>query len=240
MFLTIPAVDLKDGKCVQLRQGLETEVLLELKDPLGVAKRWERVGAPRLHVVDLDGAIKGMRVNEDILMDIVNEVRIPVQFGGGVRRIEDARKLLDFGVEKIIVGTMALENPVVLGGLVEKYGKDRVIVALDSRGGEVVVKGWKAGTGIVAKEVIRNFESYAREVLFTNVDMEGLMKGVNEVAIEEVVKASSLDVIVSGGVSSVEDIKKVRSLGAKGVVIGSALYTGKLDYKEALKVARGT
>jgi phosphoribosylformimino-5-aminoimidazole carboxamide ribotide isomerase len=238
MFLAIPAVDLKDGKCVQLRQGLETDVLLELEDPIGVARRWESMGAPRLHVVDLDGAIKGARVNEGILREIVREVGVPIQFGGGVRRIADARELLDFGVEKIILGTMALEDPEALAGIVEKYGKERVMVALDSKGGEVVVKGWKAGTGIAAKEVIRKFEPYASEVLFTNVDVEGLMKGVNKGAVEEVVKASSLDVIVSGGISTVDDIKRIRSLGARGVVIGSALYTGKLDYREALKAAK--
>ncbi len=240
MFLAIPAVDLKDGKCVQLRQGLETEVLLELDDPLEVARKWAAMGAPRLHVVDLDGTIKGARLNEGILRDMVKELEIPVQFGGGVRTIEDAMELLDLGVEKIILGTMALENPEALAVIAEKYGRHRIIVALDSRGGEVVVKGWKAGTGVAAKDVIVKFEPYAREVLFTNVDVEGLMKGVNEDAIKEVVEASSLDVIVSGGISSVDDIRRVRSLGARGAVIGSAIYTGKLDYRAALRAARGT
>lgn len=237
MFLVIPAVDLKDGKCVQLRQGREEEVLLELEDPLGIARRWESLGAPRLHVVDLDGTIKGKRVNEGILRSIVAEAGIPVQFGGGVRTIEDARKLLDYGVEKIILGTMALESPSVLAGLAEKYGKDRVMVALDSKGGEVVIRGWKSGTGVAAMDVIRTFEPYAREALFTNVEVEGKMKGIDERPIKELVRASSLDIIVSGGISSVNDVKRIKSLGAKGVVIGSAIYTGKLDYRNALRAA---
>lgn len=240
MFLVIPALDLKNGRCVQLRQGMETEVIVELEDPLEVARKWARLGAPRLHVVDLDGAIKGVRVNEGILREIVEKLNIPVQFGGGVRTLQDARSLLDLGVEKIILGTMALENPGALEGLAEKYGRERVMVALDSKGGEVVVKGWKAGTGIAAKDAIKKFEPYASEALFTNIEVEGRMKGIREKPIKEVVGASTLGVIVSGGITSVEDIMRVKRLGARGVVIGSALYTGKLDYRDALRAGKGT
>jgi len=234
MFLAIPAVDLKNRKCVQLKQGREDRVLLEIEKPLEIAKLWERAGAPRLHVVDLDGAIRGVRSNENILKDMVKELEIPIQFGGGIRTVEDARNLLDLGVEKIILGTMALESTDKLKLIVEKYGRERLIVALDSKKGEVVIRGWKERTGVLAKKIIKKFEPYTNEILFTNVDVEGLMNGIDTSAIEEVIKSSSLDIIVSGGISSIDDIKEVRSLGAKGVVIGSAIYTGTLRYKDAL------
>jgi phosphoribosylformimino-5-aminoimidazole carboxamide ribotide isomerase len=237
MFLVIPAVDLKAGRCVQLRQGREEEVIIELEDPVGVARGWERLGAPRLHVVDLDGAFKGKRRNEGVLIEILKSVHIPVQFGGGIRSVEEAEKLLELGVSKVILGTLALENPASLAGIAERYGRERLIVALDSRRGEVVVRGWLKKTGMHASKVVKRFEPYAGEVLYTNVDVEGLMKGVDEEAIREVVSATSMGVIVSGGVSSVRDVKRIKDLGAKGVVIGSALYTGKLDYREALREA---
>ncbi len=238
MFLVIPAVDLKGGKCVQLRQGREDSVILELDDPVAVALRWERLGAPRLHVVDLDGALKEKRVNEGILREIVGRIGIPVQFGGGIRSPEDVGALLDLGVSRVIIGTLALENPKILEAISERHGRDKITIALDSRKGKVVVRGWKKNTGLKPSEIARKFEPYASEVLYTNVDREGLMRGVAEEAIKEVVEATSMGVIVSGGVSTVEDVKKIKGLGAKGVVIGSAIYTGKLDYRDALKVSK--
>lgn len=237
MFLVIPAVDLKAGRCVQLRQGREEEVIMELEEPVKVAREWERLGAPRLHVVDLDGAIRGRRRNEEVLREILRSVRIPVQFGGGIRSVREAEKLLELGVSKVILGTLALEDPGSLAGIAERHGRERLIVALDSRGGEVVVRGWRKQTGVRASRIVGRFEPYAGEVLYTNVDVEGLMRGIDEEAVREVVNATSMGVIVSGGVSSVRDVRRVKALGARGVVIGSAIYTGKLDYREALRTA---
>lgn len=238
MFLVIPAVDLKSGKCVQLRQGKEEDVILELDDPLEVAENWENLGAPRLHVVDLDGAIQGRRRNENILKKIVERVNIPIQFGGGIRSPQDVDHLLELGVSRIIIGTLALEKPKVLAEIANRHGRDKVTIALDSRRGEVVVRGWKKTTGVTPSQVVKGFEDYASEVLYTNVDVEGLMKGIVDERIKEVVESTDMEVIVSGGVSTVEDILKIKGLGARGVVIGSALYTGKLDFKEALDAAR--
>lgn len=238
MFLVIPAVDLKDGKCVQLRQGEEQDVIIELEDPVEVAEKWERLGAPRLHVVDLDGALRSDRANEGILRKIVRRVGIPVQFGGGVRSMEDVGALLELGVSRVILGTIALEDPELLEKISERYGRDKITVALDSKGGEVVVRGWRKATGLKPWETVKKFEAYASEVLYTNVDREGLMGGVSEEAVRELVDSTSMGVIVSGGVSTVGDVKKIKMLGARGVVIGSAIYTGKLDYREALKGGR--
>ncbi len=153
-----------------------------------------------------------------------------------MRCFEDASKFLNLGAEKVILGTIAIRKPEVLRNLEEMYGRERIIVALDSREGYVVIKGWKERTGVKAEELAENFKEFASEFLFTNVDVEGRLGGIDEEIIKKVVKATDGAVIVSGGVSTIEDIRKVKTLGAKGVVIGSALYTGKIDFKEALKL----
>ncbi len=237
-FLVIPALDLKGQKCVQLVGGDPEKKLIEEDNPLEIAKQWGGSGAKRLHVIDLDGAIEGERRNEPIVREIVEALEIPVQFGGGLRSMADARAFLDMGVEKIILGTMALQNPDALEGLAEKYGPERIIIALDSRGGMVAVKGWTESTGQRASEIVRNFEPYASEVLFTDIDVEGRMAGIDSALIKEVIDATSLGVIVSGGVTTIEDIKTARDAGAGGVVIGSALYMGKLDFKEAKRLEK--
>ncbi len=235
-FLVIPALDLKERKCVQLQGGDPSRKLVELDEPLEIAKNWEKLGAERLHLIDLDGAIQGKRVNEDIVRAIIEELRIPVQYGGGIRTLEDASKFLNLGAEKVILGTLAIKKPEVLRSLEEKYGQSRIIVALDSRDGYVVIKGWKEKTKVRASELAESFKELASEFLFTNVNVEGRLKGIEEEIIGEVVEATEGRVIVSGGISSLEDIKRVKALGARGVVIGSALYTGRIDFKEALKL----
>jgi len=238
-FLVIPAVDMKDGKCVQLRQGNEEQVIIEMDDPLAIASCFVRSGAPRLHVIDLDGAIGGKRVNAEILERMATELEVPIQFGGGIRTIVDARRLLDLGVQKIILGTFALDMPEAVLRLAEEYGPERIMVALDSRKGKVLVKGWKEETEESPMEAVTRFEKCASEVLFTNVDVEGLMEGVSLSVIEDMVASTSLGVIVSGGITTLEDVRDVRKAGAAGCVIGSALYTGKLDYLKALRVGVG-
>jgi len=237
-FLVIPAVDLKNRKCVQLRQGNAKDIIISLDAPVDVALNWESMGAKRLHVIDLDGAIDGRRINEDILIEIVKRSKVPVQFGGGVRSLDTAKSVLDHGVDKIILGTIALDNPQVVMDLADTYGKDRIIVALDSKDGKVVVKGWQEKTFLEATKIVERFEDIAGEVLFTNVDVEGLMKGFDKKIIEDLVRSTSLGVIVSGGISTVNDVQKARDTGALGCVVGSALYTGKLDFKSALEVLK--
>ncbi|RLG55224.1 MAG: 1-(5-phosphoribosyl)-5-((5-phosphoribosylamino)methylideneamino)imidazole-4-carboxamide isomerase [Candidatus Hydrothermarchaeota archaeon] len=229
-FLVIPALDLKDKKCVQLVQGDPSKKIVELEEPVSIAKHWEEKGARRLHLIDLDGAILGERKNEGIVKEIVKELSIPVQFGGGIRSLEDAIHFLDLGVEKIILGTLAIKSPEIVEKLEEKYGKERIIIALDSKQGYVAIKGWKKTTKIKATELAKKFESLVEEFLFTNIDVEGKMRGINEKIIKEVISSTKAKVIVSGGISSVEDVKKIKSLGAGGVVIGSALYTGKISF----------
>lgn len=235
-FFVIPAVDLKDGKCVRLVQGDPRHRTVELDDPVSVALDWQEMGARRLHLIDLDGALQGVRMNEKIVREIASTIDIPVQFGGGIRSVEDARNLLDSGIEKIILGTAAMENPEKLKKLSGKYGRDRLIVALDSKGGTVVTKGWVKDTGVRAADVVKSFEDFASEFLFTNVDVEGMIQGINLEIIKEVVSATTCGIIASGGISSLSDIESVKATGASAVVIGTALYKGRIDFKEALEL----
>jgi phosphoribosylformimino-5-aminoimidazole carboxamide ribotide isomerase len=233
MFLVIPALDLKDGKCVQLVGGDPSKKLVEVDDPLDVAKRWEDLGARRLHLIDLSATIEGRGVNVNIVEEIIRVLTIPVQFGGGMRALENAMHFLDLGAERVILGTMAMEDPGSLVPLVEKYGRERITIALDSREGYVTVKGWQESTKHRASEMAPQLEAYADEFLFTNVDVEGRMSGIDEDIISEVIDSTTSGVIISGGISSLEDIETIKDLGARGVVIGSALYTGKIDFSRA-------
>lgn len=234
-FLVIPALDLKDGKCVQLVQGDPRRTIISFGNPLDIALKWQELGAPRLHLVDLDGAIKGVRRNEALVRNIISGLKIPVQFGGGLRSLEDARKILDIGASRVILGTLAHEKPDVVKALAGEFGRDRLTVALDAKKGKVVIKGWTEATKVDAWEAIKGYEGVVSEVLFTNVDVEGLMRGIDVSIVKKLVNSTDLDVIVSGGISTVDDVRKIAELNAKGAIVGAALYTGKIDLKEAIR-----
>lgn len=231
MFRVIPAVDLKDGKCVQLRQGKEDDVIFEDRDPVSVAKSWVKRGARVLHVVDLSGSFRGKLIHENTILEISKFAE--VQVGGGIRDAEMAKRLLDLGVERIIVGTMAIEKSDDVKALAEEY-PGRIMVAIDSRGGSVVVRGWKVNTCLTPEEVARIYSEHDVSFLYTNVDVEGLMRGIDEDAVRKVVEAIDKPVVVSGGITSVGDVEKVKKAGAAGVIIGSALYTGNLRLEDVL------
>ena len=234
----IPAVDIKDGKCTQLVGGkLGTEKFYG--SPVESAMRWEERGAEILHVIDLDAALgTGSNLNE--IIEIKNSTNIPVQVGGGIRKYEDAKKLLEAGIDKIIAGTFAHEDYFNdlknLKKLKNKFGKERLIVAVDSKKGKVVIRGWQQSSDFFASEFVKNFEEVAWGFLYTDVDVEGRMKGVNLSGIKKVVSATELPVIVSGGISSAEDIKNIKEAGAYGVVLGKALYEEKILFEDLLKI----
>ncbi len=233
MFRIIPAVDIKDGKCVQLRQGKENDVIFEKDDPIETAKMWVEKGAKILHVIDLSGSFRGRLIHEDIILKIAELAEI--QVGGGIRSIETAENLLKKGVDRVILGTIAIERSDDVKKLAEKYPK-RVMIAIDSKGGRVVVKGWKETTCLLPLDVARIYEDYDVSFLFTNVDVEGLMEGIDIEVIENVVGAIDKPVIISGGISDVRDIIEIKRTGAAGVVIGSAIYTGKINYEEIISL----
>ncbi len=232
----IPAVDIKNGKCVQLVQGKPGTEQVIIDNPEEVAKNWEDKGAEILHVINLDGAFGESSKNRNIIKKVIETVSVPVQLGGGIRTGNDASNLLDMGVEKVILGTMAVENPELVNKLSNEYGSDRIIVALDSKDSEVVVKGWTETTGKTASELgLLLQDKGAGGILFTNVDVEGLLSGFNIDPLLELLNTVNIPVIYSGGVSTLADIEKLSKTNTFGTVIGSALYKGMINFEEALK-----
>lgn len=233
--LIIPAVDIKNGKCVQLIQGKPGTEQVVLENPHKIAKSWENKGANTLHIIDLDGAL-GTQDNTSIVKKIVEIIDVPIQMGGGIRDINYAKKLLDIGIDRIIIGTMAIKEPENIKKLSDEYGEERIMVSLDSKDGEVVIKGWTEKTNKSATEFAQFLEEYgAGSILFTNVDYEGLLKGFNEQPVIDLVNSVNIPVVYSGGISTIKDIEKLQNTGVKGIVVGSAIYKGAIDFKEALK-----
>lgn len=234
--LIIPAVDIKDGKCVQLVQGKPGTEQVIIDNPAEVAKEWEKKGASILHVINLDGAFGDEEKNREIIKEIISSISIPIQLGGGIRTKEEAAELLKMGVDKVILGTMAIKNPENVEELSQEFGSERIIVALDSKDSKVVVKGWTEKTEKSAPELAKIFEKRgAGGILFTNVDYEGLLKGFDTAPLIELLDAVNIPIIYSGGVTSMDDIKKLSLTDVYGVVVGSALYKGKIDFEEIMK-----
>ncbi|MBS3760974.1 MAG: 1-(5-phosphoribosyl)-5-[(5-phosphoribosylamino)methylideneamino]imidazole-4-carboxamide isomerase [Halodesulfurarchaeum sp.] len=231
-FEVIPAVDLKDGEVVQLVQG-ERGTETGYGDPVTAATRWVDAGAETLHLVDLDGAFEGERGNADAIDAILDAVDVPVQLGGGIRTDEDALELLDTGVDRVILGTAALEEPELVER-VSATNPDGLLVSLDAKGGEVVVSGWTEGTGLDPGSAAGRYEDLgAAGILFTDVDVEGQKAGVRTGTVEEIVEAVDIPVIASGGVASIEDIAALKDVGATAVVVGTALYEGAFTLEAA-------
>lgn len=237
--IIIPAVDIKNGKCVQLVQGKPGTEMVVIDNPVEVALSWQEKGAKVLHLIDLDGAFGDKRRNQNLISQMVEELSIPIEMGGGIRNREDAIKLLDIGIDRIILGTMAIENPDDVQMLSEEFGSERIIVALDSKDSEVVIRGWTEKTRKTAPQLGKLMEKKgAGSILFTNVDVEGLLEGFHIEPLLELLEAVNIPVIYSGGVTSLQDIKKLADTDVQGVVIGSALYKGKLRFEDALVYQR--
>lgn len=238
VFEVIPAVDMRNGKCVQLVQGVPGSEMVSLDDPVAVAKDWISQGARTLHLIDLDGAIEGTRQNAPIIEKIVEECKpmgVEIQVGGGIRSFEDAAGLLELGADRVILSTAAIGNPDLVKELADSFGSEHVNVALDSKNGKISIEGWKKQSEYTAVEMGTRFENLGvGSLLFTNIDTEGLMQGVNTGPTEELVRSVSIPVIASGGVTRLEDLVAIKRTGASAVVVGSALYTGKFTLTEAI------
>ena len=236
-FEVIPAVDVQDGEAVQLVQG-ERDSGKRYGDPVEAAQRWLDEGAETLHLVDLDGAFEGERENADAIEAIVNAAGedIGVQVGGGIRTAADAETLLDIGVDRVILGTAAIENPDIVADISESH-PESVMVSLDAKEGEVVVSGWTEGTGLDPAEAAARYEELgAGSILFTNVDVEGQLEGIDREAVERVVDAVDIPVVASGGVTELDDVHALEEAGAAAVVVGTALYEGRFSLREAMAI----
>lgn len=233
--IIIPAVDLKNGKCVQLVQGEPGTEQVIIDNPEDVALQWVQKGAKRLHVVDLDGAL-GSGENLIIVKKIIEKSEVPIQMGGGIRKLVDAKKLLDEGISTVIVGTMAIKHPEYIEELSEEYGSERICVSLDSKENKVVTHGWTEFTDKSPLEYAKIFEEKgAGSILFTNVDVEGLLKGIDLNPVKELLSNLSIPIIYSGGITSLDDLKVLSELGTDYVVIGSALYKGLINFEDTIQ-----
>ncbi len=234
--IVIPAVDIKDGKCVRLLQGKKEEVTVYSDSPVSMAKHWVDLGAELLHVVDLDGAFTGEQKNLDIIIEIRKAIDIPVQVGGGIRDIERIEQLVNIGVNRTILGTSAASNPDIVQKACERF-PGKVIVGIDARDGKVAIKGWEEITDLDAVKFAKKMEAQgAASIIYTDISRDGMLSGPNLDAMAEMVHTLNIPVIASGGVSSIDDITnlmKIKNLW--GVITGKALYSGSLDLKQAIK-----
>jgi phosphoribosylformimino-5-aminoimidazole carboxamide ribotide isomerase len=236
----IPAIDIKDGRCVRLLQGKKEEVTVYSDDPVSMAKHWVKLGAEMLHVVDIDGAFTGIQKNSDVILAIRKAVEIPIELGGGIRSIEMIERLVSFGIERTIIGTSAVND----SGMIRKACKrfpGKVAVGVDARDGKVAVKGWEELTEWDAVDFARHMEAEgASAVIYTDISRDGMLSGPNVEAMATMVDSLAIPVIASGGVSGIEDIKALMNVnGLMGVITGKALYAETLDLKEAIETVKG-
>jgi len=239
--IVIPAVDIKDGRCVRLRQGKMAEETVYSDDPVRMAWAWYSKGAERIHLVDLDGAAGGKRVNGEVIRKIARSVPVPLELGGGIRNLASVEFYLEAGVQWVILGTAACKDPKLVGEACRRF-PGRVMLAIDARAGRVAVEGWTEDTERSAIDVARPFDSQGvAAVIYTDIQRDGMSVGPNLRATGELAKALRTPVIASGGISGLEDIRKVMTLsgqGVMGVITGRALYEGTLDLGEAIRVSK--
>ena len=231
-----PAIDIKGGKCVRLTQGLFDNVKVYSDTPADMARLWRDQGATFLHLVDLDGALAGRSVNEDVIRSIVEAVDIPVEIGGGIRSEEAVRHMLELGVARVIIGTKAVERPAFMRELVDTFGPDRIVAGVDAKDGLVAVQGWESLSSVTAKELCMQMREFGiRHVVYTDISRDGMLNGPNVEATRQLTEATGIDVIASGGVSSMDDLRQLHEAGIQGAIIGKALYEKRVDLREAVK-----
>lgn len=239
-FTVFPAVDISQGKCVRLLQGRFGTETVYSDDPVEVARGFARAGARWLHIVDLDGAKTGVASNRELVVEVVKSARCPVQAGGGVRTMDDVEELLAAGANRVVLGTVALEDPEAMQRACERFG-ERIAVSLDARGGELASHGWTVGTGVPVVEAIDRFEDAGVSwFIYTDVSRDGTLSGPDVGGLLRVAQATSLPVVASGGIGTLEELKTVarlRSEGIAGAIVGRAFYEGKFDVREAIHAA---
>ena len=235
--IIFPAIDLRGGKCVRLIQGDFDKETVYSDDPQATALKWQALGAKFLHVVDLDGARAGSPQNLDAIKKILAAVKIPIEVGGGIRTLDNAEKLLSLGVRRVILGSVAVENISLVESAVKKFG-DKIVVGIDARDGLVAVHGWEKSSTIKADELAKKIVAAGvKTIIYTDISKDGMLSGVNAEIFTELAKFSGAEIIASGGVKSIEDIRALKAAKVAGVIVGKAIYTGALDLKLAINEA---
>tara|TARA_Y100001968_G_scaffold76276_1_gene67743 strand:- start:2681 stop:3475 length:795 start_codon:yes stop_codon:yes gene_type:complete len=234
----IPAIDLLGGNCVRLNQGNYNKITKFNSDPVSQALTWQEQGAKRLHLVDLDGAKTGKPINNDAILAITNALDIPIQIGGGIRTLERAKELFDYGIERVILGTIAIEDPKLVKMLIEQY-PNKVILGIDAKEGKVATRGWIKQSDIKATDLVKNFaSSKLAAIISTDIATDGTLKGPNLSALRQIAESTNLPVIASGGIGSIADLLSLTALeesGVTGVIVGRALYDKNFDLNEAIR-----
>ena len=234
----IPAIDLRGGRCVRLYQGDYAQETVYSDDPVEVALRWQEMGAVRLHVVDLDGAAQGEPANLGVIESIADSVAMPLQMGGGIRDMAAIERTLGIGVERVVLGTSAVADPGLVESACHRFGPDALIVGVDARDGLVATRGWQESTEVTAIDLVHRMTALGvRRFVYTDISRDGTMTEPNFQAIEELMNDTDAWVVASGGVSSIEHLRRLASLGVEGAIVGKALYEGAIDLREAIAAA---
>lgn len=235
--LLFPAIDIKNGQCVRLRQGSFQDVLVYSDTPLKIAKQWEAAGASFIHIVDLDGALVGHSVNDEVIKTIVSEIRIPVQVGGGIRTIKDIENKLNLGVERVIIGTKAVKDPGFIKEAIAKFGRERIVIGIDAKDGMVAIEGWEKVSEYTAITLALEMKKYGvNTIVYTDISKDGMLEGPNILHTKELADTTGLNIIASGGVSSLKDLEMLAEQDIYGAIIGKALYENKVDLRKAVEL----
>ncbi|OHW62249.1 1-(5-phosphoribosyl)-5-[(5-phosphoribosylamino)methylideneamino] imidazole-4-carboxamide isomerase [Andreesenia angusta] len=234
--IIFPAIDIKDGNCVRLKQGKFEDMDVYFDNPVEVAKTWEAKGAEFIHIVDLDGAKDGKSKNFEIISEIARTVNIPIQVGGGIRTREAVQTLLDAGVNRVILGTAAVNEKELLKSLVDEYGK-QIVVSIDAKDGIVAIDGWVNLSSLNSVDFVKELEEIGvQTIVYTDIAKDGMMEGPNFEIYRELMEKNSIDIIASGGVSTLEDVAKLSEMDMYGAIIGKALYIENIKLEDALEV----
>lgn len=233
--IIFPAIDILDGQCVRLIQGDYNQEKVYSNSPVDMAKQWEAKGAEFIHIVDLDGAKTGESINKSIIQEIAQTVKVPIQVGGGIRSIDVIENYLNSGVNRVIIGTAAINNPVFLQEAVATF-KERIVVSIDARDGFVATDGWTDTSDVSALELVKKLEEIGvQTIVYTDIAKDGMLQGPNLEEQKAINEATNIDVIASGGVTTKEDIRNLRQLNLYGAIVGKALYDGKLTLESILE-----
>ncbi len=230
-----PAIDIKNGQCVRLRQGQFQHIEVYSNSPARIARLWESQGAEYIHIVDLDGALLGHSVNDEAIREIVENVDVKIQVGGGIRSIKDIDHKLSLGINRVIIGTKAVENPAFVKEAIHNFGSEAIVVGIDAKSGMVAIEGWEKVSNYNAVSLaIHMRELGVTNIVYTDIARDGMLQGPNILHTKEMVEATGLNIIASGGMSSLKDLERLKEINVSGAIIGKALYENRIDLTEAI------
>lgn len=232
-----PAIDVKNGQCVRLKQGSFHDIMVYSNIPLSIAKQWEAYGASFIHIVDLDGALVGHTVNDEVIKEIVSNVNIPIQVGGGIRTIKDIDNKLSQGVKRVIIGTKAVRDPGFIKEAVQTFGADKIVIGIDAKDGMVAIEGWEMVSDSHAVTLALEMKKIGvKTIVYTDISKDGMLQGPNISHTKQMVMETGLNIIASGGISSLKDLEMLEEIDVYGAIIGKALYENRIDLKKAVNM----